>query len=461
MRIAFVSGNREKLPDAVIPLGLLYIMAATPDRHDKWLIDLCFEDRPEEALAAALRSRQPELVALGMRNVQNNDYSGLRDNIEYYDRLIATIRQVTAAPIVLGGSGFSVMPRELMERLRPDYGISGEGEGAFPALVEALESGAVAGSLRAIGSLHHFERSMLICNPPPPTFLDMGQIAAPDRSLVDARYYREYGMEAVQTKRGCPLRCEYCTYPTIEGRVGRKREPSAIVDEMFRALEAHPETSHFFVVDSVFNLPRAHAKECCRELIARGWSVPWTCYANPLGFDSELAELARAAGCAGMEIGSDSGCDEVLERLRKGFTVADIRRIHDQCQAAGLRDCHTFILGTRGERLDDVRRTLDFVVELDPFAAIIMIWIDDYEALDPVLRAERRRLRAEIEEVLLDRRAQYDHWAIPPMGVNFGEELFSRLRREGCHGPMWQHMRTQSSFSRQLTRRDKRASPGT
>ncbi len=50
MRIAFVSGNREKLPDSIIPLGMLYVMASTPDRHEMVLVDLCFERRPVEAL---------------------------------------------------------------------------------------------------------------------------------------------------------------------------------------------------------------------------------------------------------------------------------------------------------------------------------------------------------------------------------------------------------------------------
>jgi radical SAM superfamily enzyme YgiQ (UPF0313 family) len=108
----------------------------------------------------------------------------------------------------------------------------------------------------------------------------------------------------------------------------------------------------------------------CRELIARSWATPWTCYANPLGFDREFAELARAAGCAGMEIGSDSGCDEVLARLRKGFTTAHIRDLHERCKDAGIPDCHTFILGTRGETLEDVRRTLAFAEDLAPWSAI-------------------------------------------------------------------------------------------
>lgn len=269
----------------------------------------------------------------------------------------------------------------------------------------------------------------------------MNGLATPDRRGLDPRYYVRYGIDSIQTKRGCPLRCEYCTYPLIEGRVGRAREPSAVVDEMFEALEERPETRHFFIVDSVFNLPKSHAKEVCRELIDRGWTLPWTCYANPLGFDDEFAQLARTAGCAGMEIGSDSGCDEVLERLRKGFTVDQIRRLHDICKSAEIADCHTFILGTQGETLDDVQRTLDFIVELDPFSAILMIWVDDYEALDPALRTERLKLRDRISEILLERRDSFPHWIVPSLGINFDPHLFRRLRRSGWHGPLWQHIR--------------------
>jgi radical SAM superfamily enzyme YgiQ (UPF0313 family) len=310
MRIAFVSGNREKLPDAVIPLGILYLMATTSDRHEKTLVDLCFERRPAEALRRRLVELSPDLVALGMRNIQNADYSGVRDNLDYYGELVAATREVTDAPIVLGGGGFSVMPRELMERLRPDYGILGEGERTFAQLVEVLE-GAPEG-LHEIDSLYRFEDGTLVSNPADRDFLNIDTLPSPKRSLVDRRYYERYGIDSVQTKRGCPLCCDYCTYPLIEGRISRTRDPAAVVDEMFQLVDEEPAIHHIFIVDSVFNLPQAHAKSVCRELIARDWKLPWTCYANPLGFDRELAELAKAAGCAGMEVGSDSGCDEVL-----------------------------------------------------------------------------------------------------------------------------------------------------
>ena len=324
MRIAFVSGNQEKLPDAVVPLGLLYVMASTPEHHERTLIDLCFERAPARVLAERLRAYAPDLVALGMRNIQGADYSGVSSSIAYYGSLLEAARGASHAQIVMGGPGFSVMPRELMTRLRPDFGISGEAEGVFPELCRALEAG---GGFAGIGGLHWYDGDQLRTNAAR-EFLTMDGIARPDRSLADPRYYERYGIESVQTKRGCPLRCDYCTYPIIEGRVGRARSPSAVVDEMFAALEQHPGIRHFFIVDSVFNLPKAHAKAVCRELTSRRWSVPWTCYANPLGFDREMAELARAAGCAGMEVGSDSGCDEVLLRLKKGFTTAQVRALH-------------------------------------------------------------------------------------------------------------------------------------
>ena len=439
MRIAFVSGNQEKLPHAATPLGLLYVMASTPEHHEKELIDLCFEADPGAALGNRLAAFRPDLVAISMRNIQNNDYAGVSDNLDYYAGLIERTRSSSAAPIVLGGAGFSVMPIELMRHLRPDYGISGEGERAFRQLVGALEDGSP--DLGTISALHYWDGDALVVNPRRDGFLDLTQLPAPDRTLLHANYIDEFGIDTVQTKRGCAQHCDYCSYPIIEGRTIRLREPASVVDEMFAALDTHPSLSHMFIVDSVFNLPMTHAKNICRELIARGWRIPWTCYANPIVFDEEFAELAARACCGGMEVGSDAGSDAILKKLKKGFTVEQIYRLRDICAAAGIPDCHTFVLGTTGETMDDVRQTIDFIADLDPHSAIINIWFDDYEALDPGLADERRQLRTDIEALLGERRHEFPHWSIPVLGYNFDEKLFTALRRSGLRGPLWQNLR--------------------
>ena len=437
MRIAFVSANRENMPDAVIPLGVLSVMAAVPARHEKRLLDLCFEPDPLEAVAQGLREFRPDVIAIGLRNIQNMDYTNITVNLEYYRRLVATVRENSPAPVVLGGGGFSVMPRELMQTLGADYGIAGEGERAFACLLEELER--PTPSLGGIERLHYWVDGELQSTGAGPGFLVVDELPRPDRTLLPERYYTDYGIESLQTKRGCPLHCDYCTYPLIEGARSRMRDPARVADE-FMEICARDGVAHLFIVDSVFNLPPRHAKAVCRELVSRGNRTPWTSYVNPLAFDDELAELMVQAGAAGMEIGSDSGCDEVLDRLRKGFRTDKIRRLSEIARRHGLKDCHSFILGTRGETLDDVDRTLDFVEELDPFAALMLVWVDDHEVVDPGLVAERRRFRDEIYERIRSRAARQPRWSVPRLGIHFDPRTFAVLRRHGLRGPLWQHL---------------------
>lgn len=439
MKITFLSANQEQMPDPVVPLGVLYVMAATPDTHTKNFLDLCFSRQPEADLRRHLLEFQPDVVAMGMRNLYNSDYSGSQHNVAYYKRLVDTVREASpGARVVLGGGGFSVIPEKLMRHLQPDFGIAGEGEESFPRLLQEIE--AVGPQWRKVPGLFYFEGEQVKSVPVSAAFLDLNQSPDLARSLVDKNYYRKVGIENIQTKRGCVLKCSYCSYPKIEGRKYRTREPKRVVDEMERSLRLNPEINHFFIVDSVFNLPRQHAKDVCREMIDRKFSTPWTCYLNPLGFDDELADLMSQAGCIGMEIGSDSGCDEILSGLRKGFTTADIRHAHDLAVKYGLKDCHTFILGTPGESLEQVRRSMDFIVDLNPYAAIVMAWTDDEDVLESAHALQRRAFREQIISDLRVIREKFPRWVIPPLGENFDRRQFRYMRIVGRTGPLWQSL---------------------
>jgi len=437
VRIAFVSPNREQLPDPVPPLGVLYMMSAAGDGHEKTLIDLCFEDEPLAFLGRQLEAFAPDLVAIGMRNIQNADYSDTRTTLAYYDQIMQATREHCAAPVVMGGGGFSIVPAELMTRYDLDYGIVGEGEKAFAALVARIAGGSreVAdipnlmsrdGGPQQAGSRRHF--------------LDLRASAPPDRSWIDPRYYEYSGVAPLQTKRGCVMRCEYCTYPMIEGREFRHRPTDVVADEWQDMLAHSPAIDHVFIVDSVFNLPDRQARELCEALISRGLQTPWTCYVNPVRFDQGLADVMARAGCAGVEIGADSGTDQGLARLQKGFNTADIREVSRACRQAGIKDCHSFVLGTRGDTLDDVERSLDFLEELDPFSAILMAYKDDREAVDGELAARMVAFRTQVLEAIGRRAKTRTRWAVPSLGLRFDPRIFSRLRKVGLRGPLWQYV---------------------
>lgn len=437
MRIAFVSPNREHLPDPVLPLGVLYMMSVVGEQHERTLIDLCFEPEPLTFLADRLREFRPDLVAVSMRNIQNADYTDTGTTLGYYDQVVGTIRECTSAPVAMGGGGFSVIPQELMQRYGLDYGIVGEGEQAFAELVSRLAAGSRdTGGIRnllggsgapLVGGLHRHD------------FLDIKVNVGPDRSWADPRYYEHSGITSIQTKRGCAMQCEYCTYPLIEGRAIRQRVGDVVADEWQAMVGAHPAISHVFIVDSVFNLPPRHAREVCEALIARDLRTPWTCYLNPVRFDQDLADIMARAGCAGVEIGSDSGTDAGLARLRKGFTTEKIRQTSRICRQAGIKDCHTFILGTREETLDDVERSLDFIEALDPYGAILMAYKDDREAVDAELAARLSEFRALVLAAIGRRATTRPRWVVPSLGLRFNHRLFGRLRKMGMRGPLWQH----------------------
>lgn len=437
LRIAFVSANRERLPDAVIPLGLLYVMASCPARHEKVLWDVCFEPDPLGALRAWLVDFEPDIVAVGLRNLQSNDYSGAAGNLAWYGDLLSTIRAVSQATVVIGGGAFSVAPVALMDALRPDYGIAGEGEHAFPQLVDALAAGEQGPE--GIPGLHRWRSDRVLATPPSATFIDLNRLPAPDRSLLDPRYFERDRTDSLQTRRGCPMHCTYCTYPQIEGRAVRLRDPEAVAGELLQLQVLHPGVAHVFVVDAVFNLPPSHARAVCEAFRRRGSTLPWTCYVSPIGFTDALAEAMAAAHCAGAEIGSDSGSDEVLLRLRKGFDTARIRAASAIARRAGLKDCHTFLLGTRGETLDDVQRSLDFISDLDPFAAILMVWRDDEEDLGAAA-APRRAHPDDVLARIASVARHHPRWIVPPLNRRFDARLFRLLRRRGLRGPLWQHI---------------------
>ena len=86
-------------------------------------------------------------------------------------------------------------------------------------------------------------------------------------------------------------------------------------------------------------------------------------------------------------------------------------------------------------------RTIEFIIDLDPFGAILMAWVDDYAALDPALARERRRMHESVLGVLDEHKTEFSWWSIPSLGVNYDPTLFARLRKRGFHGPLWQHMR--------------------
>ncbi|MGH7893048.1 MAG: cobalamin-dependent protein, partial [Candidatus Binatia bacterium] len=142
MRVLLVSANQERSPDPVAPLGACYVATATAAAgHDVEVLDLCFARDIEREVRAAVAAHQPQVIGLSLRNVDNCAYPDTVSYLPHYARVVTACRLNSDASIVLGGSAFTTMPAHYLPSLGVRYGVVGEGELAFPALVARIAAG--------------------------------------------------------------------------------------------------------------------------------------------------------------------------------------------------------------------------------------------------------------------------------------------------------------------------------
>ena len=138
MKLLLLSANTTQSPYPVYPLGLDYIAGIMKPRHEVTILDMNVVGGLD-GLEAAVREYGPDVIGLSVRNIDNVDTVATKSFVQGYERIIRVIRSCTKARVVLGGSGFSIFPGELMALLDADFGVVGEGEYLGP-LLDALET---------------------------------------------------------------------------------------------------------------------------------------------------------------------------------------------------------------------------------------------------------------------------------------------------------------------------------
>jgi radical SAM superfamily enzyme YgiQ (UPF0313 family) len=201
----------------------------------------------------------------------------------------------------------------------------------------------------------------------PPSTWSLADLPGMSRRWVDnLRYFRQGGQAGFETKRGCPSQCIYCADLLAKGTRTRVRPPGAVVDELERLLEQGVD--HLHTCDGEFNLPAWHAREVCEEIVRRslGDRLRWYAYCSPAPFSLELATAMREAGCVGINFGVDNGDQEMLRRLRRSFTPADILNATRWSKEAGMAVMLDLLLGSPGETRESLARTVELMRQAEP-----------------------------------------------------------------------------------------------
>jgi radical SAM superfamily enzyme YgiQ (UPF0313 family) len=357
--------NPNRMKPGVAPLALDYLAAALEERgFGVSLLDLCFED--DDAIACARASpAAADAILIGV-TIRNTDDCYLPSQDFCLERIRPIVQALKppagGSPIVLGGTGFSLMPEAVLEYLGADLGIVGDGEEALCELARCIAEGR---DYRHIAGLVHRSNGGWIRNAV--RRADLSSLPLHRRRIIDSeRYLREGGMAGIETKRGCDRRCIYCADPIAKGTSFRLRPPRSAADELQAMLARGVD--HFHICDSEFNLPVEHALAVCEELTRRslGEKLRWFTYASPAPFGLELAAAMRRAGCVGINFGVDSGDDGMLRRLGRDFTPEDLRATARLCHQEGIVFMYDLLLGGPGETRETAKRTIDLMKEVSP-----------------------------------------------------------------------------------------------
>jgi radical SAM superfamily enzyme YgiQ (UPF0313 family) len=342
----------------VPPMGLASVAAATQAAgHEVVMVDLMTaEEGRQTAIAATVEPFAPDVVGISVRNIDDQRMENPKFLLAPVREIISECRRLTRAPIVLGGAGFSIFPGSVLAYLGADMGIQGEGEAAFPALLPMLQGGVVPSALPGLylpvagmTAKRHFIR-------------DLDSLPFPTHHLQPLKPGDRDLWIQVQTRRGCPMDCSYCSTPTIEGRSIRKRSPEGVVRQIGEMVQAG--FHRFYFVDNTFNLPPSYAKEICRKLIALSLRIAWLCIVYPKYVDAELVGLMAKAGCRGISLGFESGSPPILANMNKRFTLEEVRRIAEMFAMEGIKQQGFLMLGGPGETRETVEQSIGFADSL-------------------------------------------------------------------------------------------------
>jgi radical SAM superfamily enzyme YgiQ (UPF0313 family) len=256
---------------------------------------------------------------------------------------IAAIYRAKGVPVVMGGIHASMCTEEALRHV--DTVVVGEAEGVWPQVIADAEA----------GRLRHVYRSE-------PRALTA--LPHPRHDL----FHPDYVFASVQTSRGCPMDCEFCSVTAFNGRRYRRRPPDEVLDE----IETLPQRMLFFVDDNIIGYgarSREQALALFRGMAARNMDKWWFCQASLNIADPENEEVRRwaaRAGCKMIFLGLEAEEVGALETVNKRLNLsrgvngyaAAFRRIH----RAGIAVLGAFIFGMDGDTVEKVRHRTRYMI---------------------------------------------------------------------------------------------------
>ena len=328
-RIGLIRDQKSIYP----PMSLGIIAALTPDNWDIELIDENFE---------RFEYRKADLVGLTALTSQVT---------RAYE--IANIYKKKKIPTVIGGIHVSMMQDEALEHA--DTVVIGEAESIWADVLKDFES-------KSLKRIYNGKLQTLVNSPQP---------------RIDL-YNPGYAFGSIQTTRGCPMSCDFCSVHTFNGKQYRARPVKDVVDEF----EKIPQKYIYIVDDNFIGYSKKSAQrviDICKEIINRGIKKDWFCAASMnIADHDEVLEYAAKAGCRMIFLGIESELIDQLESANKKLNVKigtdNFSKVYNKIHEYGIAVLGAFIYGLDSDTPETIKNRTNYILNsnIDAMQASIL-----------------------------------------------------------------------------------------
>ncbi|MBN2089771.1 radical SAM protein [candidate division KSB1 bacterium] len=298
-----------------------------------------------------------QFQAIDFEKIRNADLVGISTITPTAPRAYAIADRIRSfnIPVIIGGPHVTFLPDEALEHA--NYVIRGEAEEAFESFIEILENNR---NFSEVPNLSYLNNGKTIHNPVKPLLRSLDENPFPDFSL--SRYVRKkIGGKTtipVQTSRGCPFHCSFCSVTGMFGNIYRFRSTENIIEELRRY---DPINNSIFFYDDNFTANQKRAKDLLRRMIEEKLEFKWSTQVRvDIAKDPELVKLMKEAGCHTLYIGMESINPKSLKSMKKQQTVNEMAQAIQVLHRQGIRIHGMFVYGFDEDDWNTVKATVRF-----------------------------------------------------------------------------------------------------
>lgn len=360
MNILLINPDAVRKPDFP-PLGLLSIGTVLKKKgYQVKVLDAAAQSLTNETIIQMAKNFKPDLCGI----------TTLIVNEKQSFRLARDFKKHFNCPVILGGPHSSCFPREIIAKEESVDGIVVmEGETTILKLCRVLNQRSRWKEVH--GMIFRDSDGKVIVNPPRDPISNLDDLPIPDRSLIDLNFYnpipsmyRRLPATSVITSKGCPYSCTYCFEAGELTQKYRRKSSLKIIEEIEYLIENFGIREIAFW-DDEFVLNNKWIYSFCDLIRSRKIDITWSCFGRAANVKPKPLNAMAEAGCWSISYGLESGNQGLLDIIKKGFTIYQIKDAIKWTHEAGIETRCSFMLALPGESPEMGQKTIDFAIELD------------------------------------------------------------------------------------------------